>query len=282
MGKNGNNNQTGFTTVMWIIFFFLIGVGVILIVQSYYTYNHSLQQEHLITQKMLDTSFRKTTQALIPIPAASYSTIKDGYSQALSFFTLALGALLALLLLPRLQTFSINPTGISFTLKDLQEQVTQLKIQNNELQAKTVDAGGGKTFDEAKVHEVKVMMNEIKKDSNKVTDDPQKNQWGGKPAINGRRLSAVIRNSLFPSFYEVDLAVTGTTENPLTGLVTFHLHDTFKNQDPVISVINGEATLRLKKVYGAFTVGAEADNGVTRLELDLAELQGAPKEFKER
>jgi hypothetical protein len=33
--------------------------------------------------------------------------------------------------------------------------------------------------------------------------------------------------------------------------------------------------------YGAFAVGVEADDGQTRLELDLATLQGAPSRFRE-
>lgn len=278
-----NNNQTLFNKVMWIAFFFLIGVGVALLIQSNIIYDQSYKQSDLIAKKMLDTSFRKAAQALIPIPAPSYATIKDGYSQALFFFTLALGALLLILLFPRLQTFSISPTGgINITLKDLQEQVTQLKIQNNELQAKTTEEGGGKTINEVKAHEVKIMMDENKKTSTTIINDLQKNRWGGKPENNDRRLSATVRNSLYPSFYEVDITVTGTKEKPLTGLVNFHLHNTFKNSDPTIAVINGKATLLLKRVYGAFTVGAETDNGVTRLELDLADLKEAPEEFRKR
>jgi hypothetical protein len=40
--------------------------------------------------------------------------------------------------------------------------------------------------------------------------------------------------------------------------------------------------LVLNKVYGAFTAGAEADEGNTRLEIDLAELSGVPQEFRDR
>ena len=276
MAIQQNNNQRLFNTTITIALLGLVFIGVWLIIQSHNIYNQSYE----ITQKILDTSYKKQG---VTLQAPNYASIKDGYGQALSFFTLALAALFIVLLLPRLQTFSISPTGgISVTLKDLQEQVTQLKIQNNELQAKTADEGGGKTFDETKAHEVKIMMTENKKASNKIASDPQKNQWGGKSESNDRRLSAVVRKSLLPSFYEVDLTVTGTKEKSLTGLVTFHLHDTFKNPDPTIAVINGEATLSLKRVYGAFTVGAEADNAVTRLELDLAELKDVPKEFKER
>ena len=61
----------------------------------------------------------------------------------------------------------------------------------------------------------------------------------------------------------------------------FHLHDTFLNPDPVINVEKGMAVLKLSAVWGAFTAGAELDNGKTQLELDLAELSTAPKKFRE-
>jgi hypothetical protein len=46
-------------------------------------------------------------------------------------------------------------------------------------------------------------------------------------------------------------------------------------------VRRGVATAR-KRAYRAFTVGAEADEGRTRLELDLAQVPGAPSPFKDR
>ena len=76
---------------------------------------------------------------------------------------------------------------------------------------------------------------------------------------------------------------TKPDEKPLKGLVTFHLHPTFKNKNPIIAVNNdGRAILNLNWVYGSFTVGAEADNRATKLELDLAELPGVTEEFKKR
>ena len=64
------------------------------------------------------------------------------------------------------------------------------------------------------------------------------------------------------------------------GSVQFFLHDTFANSKPVVAVgPNGVAELTLD-AWGAFTVGAIADFGLTRLELDLAELDEAPSSFK--
>lgn len=48
---------------------------------------------------------------------------------------------------------------------------------------------------------------------------------------------------------------------PLTGVVKFHLHDSFYNPDPVIAVQDGKAIQQLKKVYGAFTAGQRQTRG---------------------
>jgi hypothetical protein len=113
-------------------------------------------------------------------------------------------------------------------------------------------------------------------------DDPQKGIWGKKPKRNSREMTAKVKKSVFPNFYTVTITVKSTNDKlPLKGNVIFHLHDTFLNQDPEVAVKNGKAVLKLSAVWGAFTVGAEADGGKTRLELDLAELEDAPKKFRE-
>jgi hypothetical protein len=66
---------------------------------------------------------------------------------------------------------------------------------------------------------------------------------------------------------------------PLTGEVQFHLHQSFPNQVLSRRVRNGFATCQLS-AYGAFTVGAVADQGRTQLELDLALDESFPAEFR--
>ncbi len=112
-----------------------------------------------------------------------------------------------------------------------------------------------------------------------VEDDPQKGRWGGRSKVNCRILSAKVKE-LSKHWFAVDLKVTGTMRRPLAGTVKFHLHDSFPEQEEVVKVVNGSATLKLQ-CYGAFTVGVEADRGTTQLELDLAHLKGAPKIFRE-
>ena len=111
-------------------------------------------------------------------------------------------------------------------------------------------------------------------------NDPWNGVFGGKPVANGRRLSATVRK-LDSDWYGIDLEVVSEdSNNPLTGAVQFFLHPTFKNDRPTITVRDGRAHLYLE-AYGAFTVGAVADNGDTELELDLATDERYPKRFRE-
>ncbi|GAB2802758.1 hypothetical protein GCM10027275_56280 [Rhabdobacter roseus] len=113
-------------------------------------------------------------------------------------------------------------------------------------------------------------------------DDPQKGKWGGLEERNGRRLSA--RGKKIPflgSLYSIVLTVESTdSDKPLVGNVKFHLHPTFINSTPIIFVKDGKAELTLT-AWGAFTVGAEADDGATTLELDLSDPKwGFSEEFR--
>jgi hypothetical protein len=112
-------------------------------------------------------------------------------------------------------------------------------------------------------------------------DDPQKNKWGGEAKRNNRELRATITEvpGNIP-LYRIELSVVSTnTFYHLTGKVRFHLHPTFPNSNPETEVVNGKASLSLLS-YGSFTVGAEADNGQTHLELDLATVEGTSEHFR--
>lgn len=112
-----------------------------------------------------------------------------------------------------------------------------------------------------------------------VLNDPQRGRWGQNAEHSNRKLSATLEpvtNGLF----KVIITVESTSAlDPLTGKVTFHIHDSFSNPNPVIDVLNGTAKLVLL-VWGSFVVGAETSNG-TKLEYDLATIAGAPKQFIE-
>jgi len=270
-----SNNLNWFLyIILALVFVGFIFTGIYLIVQSNEIYQQSLAQSDLLTKKVLDPAFIKPG---VTIATPAYNIVKDGYSQALSFFMLALGVLLAAFLLPRIQNLTIGPGGVMVSLKDLQQNVATLIKQANTTQEESVGKGGGKIGNNntALANTHKEMVAHV------FPDDPQKGKWGGSAESNFRKFTARIGPSLWPGFYKVDLQVETTNDLfPLTGVVKFHLHDTFQNPDPVIVVQGGKAILQLVKVYGGFTAGAEMDEGKTRLELDLAEVEDAPTEFK--
>lgn len=116
-----------------------------------------------------------------------------------------------------------------------------------------------------------------------VAGDPWKGQFGSKSTSGNRQLTATV-SRLFGSLhlFAVDLKVVSTQPDqaPLVGSVQFFLHPTFKNDRPIVTVgSNGVAELKLT-AWGAFTVGVLADGGITKLELDLSEIEGAPEEFR--
>jgi hypothetical protein len=117
-----------------------------------------------------------------------------------------------------------------------------------------------------------------------VHDDPWKGVFGGLAEANHRRMRAKVTESASDSeWFRIHVWVESTDpeHHPLSGRVRFFLHDSFANDRPFVTVSDGRADLRVG-AYGAFTVGAVADEGATKLELDLAEDPSAPKLFREQ
>jgi len=272
--ETSDNSSKLINNALLSIFSFLILAGIMLIVRSEMVYKDSYE----LTKNVLAATQNKMNSGQLP----NYSGIKDGYSQALSFFILAFGCIIVMLLLPRLQAFTISPTGgVSVTLQNLQQNVNSLMQQTNTLQATSTGVGGIKPSE--KITEVATGNLENASLFAKNKNDPQKGKCGGKKTDNDRRISASVSETSAAGLFKVLLTVESTnTNNPMSGIVKFHLHPTFSNPNPIIAVRNGKAVLELGKVYGAFTVTAEMDNGKTCLELDLSELPDAPNDFKLR
>jgi cellulose biosynthesis protein BcsQ len=111
-------------------------------------------------------------------------------------------------------------------------------------------------------------------------DDPNKGRFGGSPIASGRKLAALVE-PLSEDWFAVTLEVSRFGGESLEGIVEFHLHPTFARSVERVEVKDGKASLRLH-AWGAFTAGAVADDGMTRLELDLAEDPSLPRKFRER
>ena len=117
-----------------------------------------------------------------------------------------------------------------------------------------------------------------------VEDDLWKGQFGRRRSANHRKLSATVRPIRGDrNYFNVVLTVAPTVDSaPLTGPVCFFLHDTFPKYRRIVSPsANGVAALEINS-WGAFTVGALADGGKTRLELDLSEDPSFPGLFRSR
>ncbi len=114
-------------------------------------------------------------------------------------------------------------------------------------------------------------------------DDPVKGRFGGRSSHNGRSLSAVSTGgSEEKGYLTLEFVVAPEPkEEPVAGDVVFHLHPTFRRDVVQVPAKNGRATLS-RWAWGAFTIGAEADGGATRLELDLAKESHLPKWFRRR
>lgn len=112
--------------------------------------------------------------------------------------------------------------------------------------------------------------------------DPNKGSFGGRPEANGRVLKAKIEPAAGYRSAACNVLLTvGSTnpERPLDGVVTFHLHPTFGSRQTYdVPVVNGVASDKITS-WGVFTVGAEADGGATRLELDLSKVDGGTPKF---
>lgn len=114
-------------------------------------------------------------------------------------------------------------------------------------------------------------------------DDPQKGRFGGRASNNFRCLKARVTSSYIPGFYNVAIWVESTdpVNHPLTDKVVFYIHDSFRPNVYTIDPVNGKAEDDDILSYGAFTVGAIADQGETLLELDLADDPSFPQRFRE-
>jgi hypothetical protein len=206
--------------------------------------------------------------------------VSDGISKRLDNTTLLyLCAAAAVFLLKKAKTFKFG---------DLEVQIEQVKEQIGE--AKLL---AGIAEDNSKVSVAtisKPIFKSLKAGANQFTpgthpDDPWKGVFGGKniDKEKGRALSAEVKAiGSSPGWYGVTLKViTLPGFTPLKGDVQFFIHDTFLNNKPVVQAVSGTALLRLK-AWGAFTVGVLADEGETMLELDLAELESAPMDFRSK
>ena len=113
-------------------------------------------------------------------------------------------------------------------------------------------------------------------------DDPLKGRFGGLSEVNTWRYSAhVERCKDDPYWFDLVLKVTPRpgSRKRLRGQVTFWVHPTFTSSHYTSRVFRNQASCKLLTT-GSFTAGAVIHQDGTKLELDLAEIDGVPLDFQ--
>jgi hypothetical protein len=192
-------------------------------------------------------------------------------------------ALLVLGARPWLQPLfkSIELLGMKFELRELEKTVLQQR-RNIELIEKGAALPGSPMAKASVAGDTATQP--IRRDSagSEWEEDPNKGKFGGSPERNDRRLEAVIAPATDERSAAADIVlrvISTDPKHPLTGKVRFSLHPTFGRwAEYDVEVKRGVAKDEITS-WGAFTVGAIADEGTTRLELDLATVKGGPPKF---
>lgn len=215
----------------------------------------------------------KPVEATAP-PSADETMIKK-LGALFNYFLLLFGVFIILAILPRLKNLNFGKDGVTAEFYEIAKAINE--AQSQAAQAPQVPQGGKTATDEMKKN---FMEEKVKLVNETGALDPQKGRWGGLSTNNDRELTATITRITGSDWADITLTVKSTDPKkyPLKGVVVFHLHPTFVNATPVIIVLNGVAELKTK-AWGAFTVGAVADGGASKLELDLKGLPGTFEPF---
>lgn len=130
----------------------------------------------------------------------------------------------------------------------------------------------------------KITENYVCKHNPRFPDDPLRGRFGGCAEKNGWHLSASIeRDSEDPYYFNVTATVrpANGVRKRVRGAVHFYMHPTFSSYVYRVTAYRGMAKLSFW-CYGSFTMGAKVFIDGTLLELDLAEIEGAPLDFQIR
>jgi len=186
---------------------------------------------------------------------------------------------LAALMLPRMVRFKIGSVEV-----DLANVNEQLKLVQAELDNAQKDFGPGSKQAIRQVLAAPIPPPHSQQKNKRAVDpeDPNKGQFGETPESNGRKLWAVIKSDSGSESRRcrVVIRVESTdSARPLSGVVSIHLHPTFGGGAIREIPVKGGVAHEEFVSYGAFTIGARADEGQTSLELDLVDVPGGTHKF---
>lgn len=185
-----------------------------------------------------------------------------------------LGSSAVILLLKNVKTFNI---GDNFKVEMKDEAVKNM-----------AEIGIGGKIDSDSHSKLNIELDESIEKNKAVIhpDDPNKGKFRGVSVDNDRGrmfIASVGQSALHKDWFNIKLEVRSlnVNKNLLQGKVKFILHPTFRKDVVEVTAIDGIAKLELT-AWGAFTALAIADNGQTKLELDLSEIPNAPASFRAR
>jgi hypothetical protein len=189
--------------------------------------------------------------------------------------------LLAAAAVPWLQPLfkSVELLGVKFELQELESKVRAVGTKVSLIEDNSPLPGKGQTALDTPgdVEAVTTQPSDQAWES-----DPNRGRFGSTAVANDRRLEATIRPAAGPdsAACEVTLTVRSTdSTRPLNDPVIFHLHPTFGTHAKyTVKPKSGLARDSITS-WGTFTVGVEADQGQTRLELDLSGVPGGTPKF---
>jgi hypothetical protein len=243
----------------------------------------SLQKTVLVTDTLYKsktdstyTSLKTTTNTESPVTTTAL-TVKERLDSAYLYFVLVFGAMLLLLIFPRIIKFSIGKDGISGEFSENEKKAINNATGTANMTPR--ERTGGKNTENPDYPEERKFLFTANN-----ADDPNKGLWGGLNTNNQRTVKAsFVSSEINKNWVKVTLEVSSTdpVNDPLEDYVLFHMHPSFPDKHVKKYVIKGLATYSFN-AWGAFTVGIETDKGENFLELDLSELPDAPSPFKER
>ena len=245
--------------------------------------NMSLQKTGVVTDTLYksktDSTYsikKTTTNTESPVTTTALS-VKERLDSAYLYFVLVFGALLLLLIFPRIIKFSIGKDGVTGEFSESQKKAINNSSGTANMTPREIT--GGKNTENPEYPEERRFLFAANN-----ADDPNKGLWGGLTTNNQRTVKASFASSeINNNWVKVTLEVSSTdpANHPLEDYVLFHMHPSFPDKHVKKYVIKGLATYSFN-AWGAFTVGVETDKGENFLELDLSEQPEAPIPFKDR
>jgi hypothetical protein len=191
--------------------------------------------------------------------------------------------LLIFAMLPWLQPLfkSVELLGVKFELQELRDTVKQ-QTKNLQLIEESATLPGRAGANQEPPERKATELTRPQVDEGSWDDDPNKGKFGGLSKKDGRILTAEITPAIDErsAACEVVLSVHSTdAARPLSGEVTFYLHPSFGRWKKYAVKVRGGIAKDEITSWGAFTVGAVADDGKTMLELDLTSVKGGTRKF---